>query len=75
MFNFGSSFGQKAPRIRNYVAWSSEKYFFLHNLQLRSTETFYEFLMTNNYFMQERYKDMSLCLKNTSSMPKTSEQM
>jgi hypothetical protein len=28
VFNFGLSIGQKAPSIRNYVAWSSEKYFF-----------------------------------------------
>ncbi len=28
VFKFGSNFGEKDPSIRNYVAWSSEKYFF-----------------------------------------------
>jgi hypothetical protein len=65
----------KRPQVSEIMWRGLQKNIFLHNLQLRYTETFYEFLMTNNYFMQERYKDMSLSLKITSFMLKTSEQM
>jgi hypothetical protein len=53
----------------------SRKIFFLHNLQLASTETFYEFSMTKVSFIQGVYKDMGLSSKSTSFEPKTSEQM
>jgi hypothetical protein len=48
---------------------------FLHNLQLRSTETFYKFSMTKVHSFQETYKDTSFRLKSTSFRPKSSKQM
>jgi hypothetical protein len=43
VFNFGSSFGQKAPNIRNCVALSSEKYFFYTNFNSDPLKLFMDF--------------------------------
>jgi hypothetical protein len=74
VINFGSDFYQIAPSTIKCVRLI-RKIFFLRNLQLRSTETFYEFSIYKVHSFQETYKDMSFRLKSTSFKPKTSEQM
>ncbi len=49
--------------------------FFLHYLQLRSTETFYEFSITKVYSFQKKQEHLNFDSKSTSFKPKTFEQM
>ncbi len=49
--------------------------FFLHNLQLRSTQTFYEFSIAKVHSFQKEQEYLNFDSKSTSFRSKTSEQM
>ncbi len=62
----------KHPKICETVI---RKIFFLHYLQLRSTETFYEFPITKVHSFQKEPENLNFDSKSTSYRSETSEQM
>jgi hypothetical protein len=60
---FGSDIYRKATGIIKYMRLYIRKIFFLRNLQLRSTETFYGFSITKVHSLQKEQENLILIQK------------